>query len=67
MSNFFSCIIYTVMVWGSLAKFRVFKGVSIGRTTVMLTVKRKSNSQKSLPRARGSPTDSRTVLLRPVG
>ena len=27
----------------------------------------RSNSQKSLPRAVGSPTDSQTVLPRPVG
>ena len=37
------------------------------RTTDMLTVKRKSKSQTSLPRAIGSPTDSWTVLLRAVG
>ena len=34
--QFFSCIIYTVMVWGSLLEAW---GVSMDRTTVMLTVK----------------------------
>ena len=45
----------------------MFWGVSIDCTTVILTVNGKSNSQTSLPRAIGSPTDSRTVLLRAVG
>ena len=56
-----------VEVWGVLGYFGVVWGFSMHRTTVMLTVKSKSNSQTSLPRAIDSPIDSRTVLLRPVG
>ena len=44
----------------------MFSGVSMDCTMVMLTVKRKSNSQIRLPRAIGSTTDSRTVLLHAV-
>ena len=41
-------------------------GFSMNCTTVMRTVKRKSNSQTSLHRAIVSPTDSWTFLLRAV-
>ena len=42
----------------------MFLDVSMDRTTVMVT---DQNLQTSLPRAIGSPTDSRTVLLCAVG
>ena len=45
------------MVWGVLGCFNGPRDVYAGR----------SNSQTSLPRAIGSPTDSRTALLRAVG
>ena len=46
-----------VEVWGG---FECFDGPHDGYAN-------RSNSQTSLPRAIGSPTDSRTVLLRAVG
>ena len=60
VSVFFShymSIIMTIMVWGGLA---CFNGPHDGYAN-------RSNSHTSLPRAIGSPTDSRTVLLRAVG
>ena len=47
------------MYGNGLVEFGEFWGVSMDRTT--------ANSQTSLPRAIGSPTDSRTFLYRAVG
>ena len=58
--------VYTVMMWGSLVEVWGGLGCFNGPHDGYANSKVKSNSQTSLPRALGSPTDSRTVLLRSV-
>ena len=60
LNNFSSGIICTVMVWWSLGVLGCFNGPHDCHAN-------RSNSQTSLPRAIGSPTDSRTFLPRAVG
>ena len=63
LNNFCSGIICTVMVWWSLGSFGVFQWTARPHDCHA----NRSNSQTSLPRAIGSPTDSRTFLSRAVG
>ena len=62
-----SRIICTVMVWWSFGCFGVVLGVLGCFNEPYDGYANRSNSQTSLPRAIGSPTDSRTVLHRAVG
>ena len=63
---FFLRIICTVMVWWSLGCFRVVWGVLGCFNGPHDGYANRSNSQTSLLRAIGSPTDSRTVFPRSV-
>ena len=58
------CIICTVMLWWGWGWFWVVWGVSMDRTTAMLTDQIRKRVCLALI---GSPTDSRTVLPRAVG
>ena len=56
-----------VEVWGVLGWCGVFWGGFECLGEPHDGYANRSSSQTSLPRAKGSPTDSRTVLLRAVG
>ena len=62
--GYFEAIICTVMLWWGLGWFWVVWGVSMDRTTAMLTDQIRKRVWLALI---GSPTDSRTVLPRAVG